>query len=207
MGGPGLTGTIDLDLTPPAFTVRGDDAGDHLGYRVASADLNDDGADDLILGEPGCLSEMIAAHRETGGHMVATMEVEREATKSYGILDPISFDGPAIRARGMVEKPDPEEAPSCHAVVGRYVLDSSIFDGLAGQAPGAGGEIQLTDAIAAGIGRVGLAGFRFSGRRFDCGSKAGFLQATVAFGMAREDLRDEFGAYLHDLMAMRKAAQ
>jgi UTP-glucose-1-phosphate uridylyltransferase len=136
--------------------------------------------DDLILGGTGCLAEMIDAYAQAGaGHLVATMEVPRAETSKYGILDPESVEGRLCRARGMIEKPAPDEAPSRQAVVGRYILDPSIFDDLARQTPGAGGEIQLTDAIAKGIGRVGLAGFAFSGTRFDCGSKAGMLRATL----------------------------
>jgi len=146
--------------------------------------------DDLILGEPGCLTEMIAAWRETGGHLVAAMEVSRDATASYGVLDPLERNGRLTRARGMVEKPAPDAAPSTLAVVGRYVLDGSIFDDLAAQGPGAGGEIQLTDAIAAGIGRVGLAGFEFSGQRFDCGSRAGMLAATLHVAMRDDGCRE-----------------
>ncbi|MBT8414085.1 MAG: UTP--glucose-1-phosphate uridylyltransferase [Boseongicola sp.] len=135
--------------------------------------------DDLILGK-GCLGEMIDAYgRDDSGHLVAAMTVAREDTKKYGILTPSGDNGSVLRASGMVEKPDPAHAPSCEAVVGRYILDASIFDDLASQTSGAGGEIQLTDAIAAGISRVGLSGFRFSGTRFDCGSKAGMFRATL----------------------------
>lgn len=136
--------------------------------------------DDLIVGGEGCLSEMIAAYeRSDAGHMVAAMDVAREAVSSYGILDVTDVDGALMAARGMVEKPEPDAAPSTKAVVGRYVLDGSIFDDLEGLGTGAGGEIQLTDAIAAGIERVGLVGFAFSGLRFDCGSKQGMLAATL----------------------------
>jgi UTP-glucose-1-phosphate uridylyltransferase len=136
--------------------------------------------DDLILGKPGALSEMIAAY-EAGeaGHLVATMTVPRSETKKYGILSVTGRDGQLLLADGMVEKPDPEAAPSAEAVVGRYILDASIFDALETQEPGAGGEIQLTDAIARGAASLGMAGFRFSGRRFDCGSKPGMLAATL----------------------------
>ena len=135
--------------------------------------------DDLILGR-GCLGEMIEAYeKSTARHMVATMTVNRDETSKYGILSTTGSAGQMIHADGMVEKPKPQDAPSCEAVVGRYVLDASIFDDLSVQQPGAGGEIQLTDAISEGIKRVGLAGFRFSGTRFDCGSKAGMLRATL----------------------------
>ncbi|SFQ61852.1 UTP--glucose-1-phosphate uridylyltransferase [Roseivivax halotolerans] len=138
--------------------------------------------DDLILGEPGCVQEMIDAYDPSkAGHMVATMEVDEDEVKSYGVLDVTGTDGPLILAKGMVEKPEPADAPSRHAVVGRYVLDASIFDALDGLPPGAGGEIQLTDAIAAGADSIGLCGFRFSGTRYDCGSKQGMLAATMAY--------------------------
>lgn len=136
--------------------------------------------DDLILGEPGCLAEMIDAYRSAAiGHLIATMEVAPEAVSKYGVLDVTATDGAVLRARGMVEKPAPEAAPSRMAVVGRYILDPAVFDALETQKPGTGGEIQLTDAIARTVGAVGLGGFRFTGERFDCGSKAGMLAATL----------------------------
>lgn len=142
--------------------------------------------DDLILCERGCLSEMIEAYEEgDAGHMVATMDVPRDKTSSYGILRVVSRSGPLAVADGMVEKPDPADAPSTSAVVGRYILDGSIFEAIENTTPGAGGEIQLTDAIASGIEALGLVGFRFSGRRFDCGSKQGMLAATLT--LASED--------------------
>ncbi|MCE0504732.1 UTP--glucose-1-phosphate uridylyltransferase [Roseivivax sp. GX 12232] len=138
--------------------------------------------DDLILGGEGCLKEMIDAYDPArAGHMVATMQVGAEEVSSYGVLDATGREGGLILARGMVEKPAPEAAPSRQAVVGRYLLDASIFEALDGLPPGAGGEIQLTDAIAAGVETVGLCGFRFSGVRYDCGSKAGMLAATMAY--------------------------
>lgn len=140
--------------------------------------------DDLILGSPGALSEMVATYDPAqAGHMVATMEVEAQATQKYGVLSVTGRDGQMIRADGMVEKPAPENAPSLDAVVGRYVLDSAIFDALATQKPGAGGEIQLTDAISRGVAQLGLAGFRFSGARYDCDSKVGMLAATLALAV------------------------
>ena len=163
--------------------------------------------DDVVMGEPPCLQQMIEAHAETGGSMVATMEVSPEATKSYGVLDVAEDMGAIVRARGMVEKPK-DNPPSNLAVIGRYILAPTVMDNLNKLKQGAGGEIQLTDAIADEIeeGRP-VFGLRFRGQRYDCGSKAGFLQATVAFGLAREELRDEFADYLADVMAMRKAAE
>lgn len=138
--------------------------------------------DDLMVGcaGAGCLAEMIGGYHRTGaGHMVAAIEVPRDDVKSYGILKVTGREGQVVRASGMVEKPKPEQAPSQTAVVGRYILDASIFEALASQAPGAGGEIQLTDAIARQAPEIGLAGFHLSGRRFDCGSKQGMLAATL----------------------------
>ena len=152
--------------------------------------------DDLILGQKGCLSEMIAAYEEKAiGHLVATMQVKPEETSSYGILRVTEQVGRFFHADAMVEKPDPADAPSRQAVVGRYILDASIFDALATQEPGAGGEIQLTDAIARGAAEVGLGGFQFSGTRFDCGSKKGVLSASLF--LARQ--RPEFDCVFDEL--------
>ena len=136
--------------------------------------------DDLILGKPGCLSEMIEAYATCPAkHLVAAMKVPRELTDRYGILSVTSQEGAFFHADCVVEKPTPAKAPSCLAVIGRYILDHSIFSDLEAQAPGAGGEIQLTDGIARGIDRLGLAGFSISGQRFDCGSKVGMLEAIL----------------------------
>ncbi|SFL80225.1 UTP--glucose-1-phosphate uridylyltransferase [Shimia aestuarii] len=164
--------------------------------------------DDVIAGEPGCLKQMVDAHAETGGSMVAAMEVTPEQASSYGVLDIKEENGPLVTVGGMVEKPAAEKAPSNLAVIGRYILSPTVLRNLSKQKSGAGGEIQLTDAIAAEISQGrGVFGYRFAGQRHDCGSKAGFLQATVAFGLARDDLRDELAAYLEEMIAMRKAAQ
>lgn len=136
--------------------------------------------DDLILGPIGCLSEMATAYSSgKAGHLVATMEVPEDRVHKYGVLSVTGKNGAIIMADGMVEKPAAADAPSRQAVVGRYILDASIFDALETQAPGAGGEIQLTDAIARGASDIGLGGFQFTGRRFDCGSKSGMLEATL----------------------------
>ena len=164
--------------------------------------------DDVIAADKPCLQQMVEAHRETGGCMVAAMEVPNERTSSYGVLDVEPGQGDAMKVRGMVEKPKPADAPSNLAVIGRYILSPEVMQHLDSVEKGAGGEIQLPDAIAKEIaGPRGVHGFRFSGERYDCGSKAGFLQATVAFALAREELRDEFGQFLHEMMAVRDAAQ
>lgn len=163
--------------------------------------------DDVIAAEKPCLQQMIEAYAETGGNMVAAMEVPPEKASSYGVLDIGNDMGSVVEARGMVEKPPIGTAPSNLAVIGRYILSPDVLTNLNKIKQGAGGEIQLTDAIAEEIGRSKVYGYRFRGQRYDCGSKAGFLQATVAFGLARADLHDEFSLYLNDLMAMQKAAQ
>ncbi len=164
--------------------------------------------DDVIAADKPCLQQMVEAYEETGGNMVAAMEVAPERTSSYGILDAADSSGKVIRARGMVEKPKADEAPSNMAVIGRYILGPSVLYNLNQMKKGSGGEIQLTDAIAEDIGNgVPVFGYRFDGQRFDCGSKAGFLQATVAFALARNDLRDDLSAYLNDIVATGRAAQ
>ena len=148
-------------------------------------------ADDLVLAEVPCLAQMIEAHAEVGGNLAAVMEVPREHTDRYGILDVIDDDGRLAKARGLVEKPKPEAAPSTLSIIGRYILDPEVFVELDRQETGAGGEIQLTDAMARTIGRVPFHGLRFEGTRFDCGSKAGFLEANIVFALGRPDLRAE----------------
>ena len=164
--------------------------------------------DDVIAAETPCLQQMVEAHAEIGGNMVAAMEVPADKTNAYGILDVKEDMGSVVSVKGMVEKPAKGTAPSNLAVIGRYILTPEIMNNLNRIKTGAGGEVQLTDAIAQEIAASdNVYGFRFRGQRFDCGSKSGFLQATVAFGLAREDLRDEFGAYLGELNASRSAAQ
>ncbi|MGE4326627.1 MAG: UTP--glucose-1-phosphate uridylyltransferase [Pseudodonghicola sp.] len=164
--------------------------------------------DDVIAAERPCLQQMIEAYEETGGNMVAAMEVSPEKASSYGVLDVAEDMGAVVRARGMVEKPAAGTAPSNLAVIGRYVLAPSVLKNLNKMRLGSGGEIQLTDAIAEDIeAGVPVHGYRFRGQRYDCGSKAGFLQATVAFALARDDLRDELRQFLNEIVHLDKAAQ
>lgn len=163
--------------------------------------------DDVIAAEKPCLQQMVEAYAETGGSMVAAMEVPPEKAPSYGVLDVAEDMGSVVSVKGMVEKPAPEEAPSNLAVIGRYILSPNVLKSLNKKETGAGGEIQLTDAIAKEIEGDGVYGFRFRGQRFDCGSKAGFLQATVSFGLSRDDLKDELMGYLQEVIALDKAAQ
>ena len=156
-------------------------------------------ADDLIQSEKPCLQQMVEAASETGGNMVAVMDVPREHTSRYGILDVGSDYGRLAEVRGLVAKPDPADAPSTLSVIGRYILMPQVFDYLGNKELGAGGEIQLTDAMAKMIGRWPFHGLRFEGTRFDCGDKLGFLQATIAFGLARDDLREGLGNFLTNI--------
>ena len=145
--------------------------------------------DDLIHAETPCLAQMVAAQEETRGNLLAVMEVPQEHTSRYGVIDPGATVGQLTEVRGMVEKPQPDVAPSRLAVIGRYVLMPEVFAILDAQKPGAGGEIQLTDAMAGLIGRQPFHGYRFEGRRFDCGDKLGYLEAIVAMASLREDLQ------------------
>ncbi|MDH4109591.1 MAG: UTP--glucose-1-phosphate uridylyltransferase GalU [Gammaproteobacteria bacterium] len=157
-------------------------------------------ADDLIAGNPPCLAQMAEDYATHGNSIVAVEEVPRESTSSYGI---VGLDDNGSRSQcisSIVEKPKPEDAPSTKAVVGRYLLVPAIFDKLATTGRGAGGEIQLTDAIADLLAEQAVHAYAFEGRRFDCGSKLGYLQATVAYGLEHEGVGDAFRAYLRELV-------
>ncbi len=156
--------------------------------------------DDLILARTPVLKQMVAVHTEVGGHVVAVSDVPREHTGRYGILDVEADQGRIVRARGLVEKPAPEVAPSTLSIIGRYILHPAVFDHLDRMEKGAGGEIQLTDAISQTIGMVPFHGLRFEGKRFDCGDKVGWLEANVAFALEREDI----GAAAREALAQFK---
>jgi UTP--glucose-1-phosphate uridylyltransferase len=147
-------------------------------------------ADDLILARPGCLRQMVEHHKRVGGNLVAVEEIPSEQTKSYGILDIDRDEGQLIRARGLVEKPLPDKSPSTLGIIGRYILEPIVLTVLEHQERGTGNEIQLTDAMAKTIGLIPFHGIRFEGRRFDCGSKVGYLEANLAYALNRDDLRD-----------------
>jgi len=165
--------------------------------------------DDVIAADKPCLAQMVEAYEETGGSMVAAMRVPEERTSSYGILDIESEGvGGLVKVRGMVEKPAASDAPSNLAVIGRYILTPDVLANLSAAKEGACGEIQLTDAIAAELENDRpVHGFQFEGQRFDCGTKAGFLQATVSFALAREDLHDEFNRFLSGVVPLAQAAE
>ncbi len=155
--------------------------------------------DELLLGEPPCLAELAEVHGRTGGSVVALAEVPQTETGRYGIAEVAADDGRTVTLSGMVEKP--AHAPSRLALIGRYILQPALFAHLAAEAPGAGGEIQLTDAMATMAGEAPFHGVRFTGRRFDCGSPAGFLQATVACALERPELSQDLLSFLRGIAA------
>ena len=158
-------------------------------------------ADDLMVCEKPCLTQMVEAYEETGGNVVAIIEVPRAQTSRYGVLDVIDDDGKLVRARGVVEKPDPAAAPSTLTIIGRYIIQPEIFGHLANAAPGSGREIQLTDALAKLIGEgQAFHGLRFEGKRYDCGDKLGFLEATVALGLQHPELGAGLRRILHSYL-------
>jgi UTP--glucose-1-phosphate uridylyltransferase len=153
-------------------------------------------ADDLIAGKPGCFAQMAAEYDRSGGSILGVQTVPFEATSSYGIVA-VDESGPGLpRITNMVEKPAPEQAPSNLAVVGRYLLDPLVFDKLETTQRGAGGEIQLTDGIAAMLAEKPVYAYAFQGKRYDCGSKLGYLMATVDYGLADPSLGEAFSKFL-----------
>lgn len=146
--------------------------------------------DDLVMAERGCLAQMIDAYQDVGGNLAAVVDVPRDQTSRYGILDVTDDNGKLARANGLVEKPDPADAPSTLSIIGRYILQPEVFNILDRQEKGTGNEIQLTDAIAATMSDIPFHGLRFEGTRFDCGDKAGFVEANVAFALGRDDTKD-----------------
>ena len=153
-------------------------------------------ADDLIDAEPPVTAQMAGRYAAEGCSILGVMEVPREQTGSYGIVSPERAGAELSAIRALVEKPAPERAPSTLAVVGRYVLTPRVFECLAAVQPGSGGEIQLTDAIAALLAEERVMAYRFSGRRYDCGSKLGYLQATVELGLKHAEVGAGFARYL-----------
>jgi UTP--glucose-1-phosphate uridylyltransferase len=156
--------------------------------------------DELTIGSPTCTAQLVAAHEKTGGSVVAVMDVPREQTKSYGIAAIKAEKEDLAEITGLVEKPKPEEAPSTLALIGRYVLLPEVFDHLDKHETGAGGEIQLTDALAKMIGGKPFHALRYSGRRYDCGSRIGFLEANIAVALHRADTAADTRALLGRLL-------
>ena len=154
--------------------------------------------DELMIanagGGLGCMKQMVEAYNEVGGNLISVLEVPLEEVSSYGVITPGARDGALTEVRGLVEKPKTEDAPSNLIVSGRYILQPEVMRTLEGQEAGAGGEIQLTDAMARMIGTQPFHAVTFAGKRYDCGSKVGFIEATLAIALEREDLRDEVRA-------------
>ena len=177
-----------------------------LGHAVlcAAPIVNDEPfavllADDLIDAEPPALKQMVDVYNYHRCSVLGTMNVPREQTRQYGIVSTLTQEGRVQRMTGIVEKPAPEKAPTTQAVVGRYVLTPQIFEHLRNVQPGAGGEIQLTDAIASLLKEEAVLAYQFEGTRYDCGSKLGYMQAQVAFGLKHPDVGAEFAAYLKQM--------
>lgn len=156
--------------------------------------------DDVILARQGCLSQMIETYNKVGGNLVAVMDVPREQTGSYGILDVSADDGRLAIVKGLVEKPKPETAPSTLSIIGRYILQPDVFNHLAAFEKGAGGEIQLTDAMAKLIGGQPFHGLRYDGQRYDCGSRIGFIEANIAYSLQDPEIGDKVRNILRTLM-------
>ena len=150
--------------------------------------------DELMIGEPGCMAQMVEAYNEVGGNLISVLEVPHEDVSSYGVIDPGQTSGALTEVKGLVEKPPVESAPSNKIVSGRYILQPEVMRTLENQGKGAGGEIQLTDAMARMIGNQPFHAVTFDGRRFDCGSKVGFVEATLALALEREDMGAEVRA-------------
>ncbi|HQX27789.1 MAG TPA: UTP--glucose-1-phosphate uridylyltransferase GalU [Alphaproteobacteria bacterium] len=139
--------------------------------------------DDIVRHGTGCLKQMVEAYEQHGGNIVAVRDVPKADTSKYGILDIASDDGKNVKVKGLVEKPAPEKAPSTLSIIGRYILQPEVFEHLSAFETGAGGEIQLTDAMAKLIGKQPFHGLRFDGQHYDCGSRLGFIEANIAYMM------------------------
>ncbi len=150
--------------------------------------------DELMIGTPGCMKQMVEAYEEVGGNLISVLEVPQDEVSNYGVIDPGASRGALTEVRGLIEKPKPEHAPSNLIISGRYILQPEVMTVLEGQGKGAGGEIQLTDAMARMIGTQPFHAVTFGGKRYDCGSKTGFVEATLAVALERPDMADEVRA-------------
>jgi len=157
-------------------------------------------ADDLIMSDPPTLVDMMEVYHERGGNVISLMEIDPAATSRYGVITPGGDDGRVAEITGLVEKPSPDEAPSNLAIVGRYILQPEIMDILGRGDRGAGGEIQLTDAMARLVESQAFHGMRLGGTRFDCGTKIGFLEANLAYALGRSDLGGDARARLQAIL-------
>jgi UTP--glucose-1-phosphate uridylyltransferase len=157
-------------------------------------------ADELMVGQPGCMKQMVEAYEKVGGNIVCGYEVADDQTDKYGIVSPGAVDGDLVEVKGLVEKPALGSAPSNLMIPGRYILQPEVMKILETQARGAGNEIQLTDAMAHMIGSQPFHAFRFNGRRFDCGDKAGYIQANIALALDRADIGPAVRTFMVDLL-------
>ena len=155
--------------------------------------------DELMVGKPNCLAQMVEAYEQVGGNLVAALEVPPQETHKYGVIDPGASDGRLTEIRGLVEKPAPGTAPSNLMLPGRYILQPEVMRALDAQETGAGGEIQLTDAMAKLIGQQPFHAYRFEGQRHDCGSAAGFVVANLALALERDDIAPAVREYMSSL--------
>jgi UTP--glucose-1-phosphate uridylyltransferase len=153
--------------------------------------------DELMVGKPNCLAQMVEAYDKVGGNIVAALEVPDSETHKYGVIDPGATDGRLTEIRGLVEKPAQGTAPSNLMLPGRYILQPEVMRALDAQEQGAGGEIQLTDAIARLIGSQPVHAFQFEGQRYDCGSAAGFVIANIALALERGDVAPAVREFLN----------
>ena len=158
--------------------------------------------DEMMVGSPGCMKQMVEAYNEVGGNLISVLEVPEEEVSSYGVIAPGARVSPTLtEVTGLVEKPKREDAPSNLIISGRYILQPEVMRTLENQEKGAGGEIQLTDAMARMIGNQPFHAVTFAGRRFDCGSKTGFVEATITLALERPDLADDVRAIMRRLLA------
>jgi UTP--glucose-1-phosphate uridylyltransferase len=156
-------------------------------------------ADDLLDGEPPVLKQMVDLYAHYHSSVIGVQDVPREETSQYGIVDAKELEDGVYKINSMVEKPKPEDAPSTLGVVGRYILTPRIFSHLESVQAGAGGEIQLTDGIASLLKQEQVLAYKYSGTRYDCGSKIGYLKATVELALKHPEVKDDFRAYLSSL--------
>lgn len=160
--------------------------------------------DELVLHSEGCLSQMMKIYDRDGGNIVGLMDVPREMTKNYGIVAGEFNDKRTLHISGMVEKPNPEDAPTTLSITGRYILQPEIFEHLEKGEKGAGGEIQLTDAMQKLLATQTFTGFRFAGKRYDCGHRMGFLEANIAFALDNDEMHDDVMQLLEDYLLLNK---
>ena len=157
--------------------------------------------DELMIGSPGCMKQMVEAYNEVGGNLISVLEVPHDEVSSYGVIAPGAQHGALTEVLGLVEKPRIEDAPSNLIISGRYILQPEVMRVLEGQEKGAGGEIQLTDAMARMIGTQPFHAVTFGGKRYDCGSKIGFVEATLAVALERPDMAEQVRAMAERLLA------